>query len=147
MFPFKARIDFDRDSHKALYVQLSNQIIALIKQQTLAPRTRLPSSRALAEELGIHRKTVVACYEELMLQGWIESIPKKGTYVLESMPLLVRQKISESEAISLTNSPGYSFFKNHDLVERPFYEKKKDVIFLLYFLAMSIRRLNQSSKK
>jgi len=70
MFPFKTSIQFDRKCNQALYLQLSNQIIQLIKNQTLAPNSKLPGSRTLAEQLNVHRKTIVACYEELLLQGW-----------------------------------------------------------------------------
>ncbi len=31
--------------------------------------------------LGINRMTVVAAYQELEAQGWIEMLPKKGTFV------------------------------------------------------------------
>ncbi len=130
MFPFKASIELDREGYQALYVQLSNQIIELIKNQTLAPNTKLPSSRVLAEQLNVHRKTVVACYEELTLQGWIESKPKKGTYVLENLPLLVQQKIIHSDSIELKNQSGFSYAVNSDLVERARSERKKDYIYL-----------------
>src|SRR5690606_27103841 len=36
----------------------------------------------LSQALHIHRNTVVAVYEELASQGWVEIIPNKGTYVL-----------------------------------------------------------------
>ena len=74
MFPYKSSIQFDRKSNQALYLQLSNQIIQFIKNQTLAPNTKLPGSRTLAEQLHVHRKTIVACYEELLLQGWVKHL-------------------------------------------------------------------------
>ncbi|MEP3569864.1 MAG: winged helix-turn-helix domain-containing protein, partial [Flavobacteriaceae bacterium] len=72
MFPYKTSIQFDRKCSQALYLQLSNQIIQLIKNQTLVPNTKLPGTRTLAEQLNVHRKTIVACYDELLLQGWVE---------------------------------------------------------------------------
>ena len=129
MIPYKTCISFDRNSSRALYVQLANQFVALIKNRTLTPSAKLPSSRSLAELLNIHRKTVIACYEELLLQGWIESIPKKGTYVHHSIPLLQHQIISSGvtpatpEKLGKTSNPenseksitllksGFSFLK------------------------------------
>ena len=96
MFPYKTSIKFDRTCNQALYLQLSNQIIQLIKNQTLAPNTKLPGSRVLAEQLQVHRKTIVACYDELLLQGWVESIPKKGTFVHCNLPELHQQKLNDS---------------------------------------------------
>lgn len=130
MFPYKASIEFDRDGKQALYLQLSNQIIQLIKDQTLAPNTKLPSSRILAEQLEVHRKTVVACYEELILQGWIESIPKKGTYVLGSLPILIQQKIDESRPTRLKENPGFNYNINTNLETRSVREKKKGFVYL-----------------
>ena len=118
MFPYKTSIQFDRKSSQALYLQLSNQIIQFIKNQTLAPNTKLPGSRTLAEQLNVHRKTIVACYEELLLQGWVESIPKKGTFVLSNLPVLQQQKLNDSDGISLKESAGFSFYKNTILPEK-----------------------------
>ena len=130
MFPFKASIEFDRNGNQALYLQLSNQIIHLIKNQTLPPKTKLPSSRVLAEQLEVHRKTVVASYEELILQGWIESIPKKGTYVLGNLPVLIQQKIEDTQSVGLKEKPGFNYKKNKALVERLPKKKKKGFVYL-----------------
>jgi len=111
MFPFKTSIQFDRKGNQALYLQLSNQIIQLIKNQTLAPNTKLPGSRSLAEQLNVHRKTIVACYEELLLQGWVESIPKKGTFVLSNLPVLQQQKLNDSDGIGLKENVGFFFIR------------------------------------
>ena len=124
MFPYKTSIQFDRKNNQALYLQLSNQIIQLIKNQTLAPTTKLPGSRTLAEQLNVHRKTIVACYEELLLQGWVESIPKKGTFVLSNLPVLQQQKLNDSYGIGLKENANFSFYKNSILPEKS--SKKMD---------------------
>ena len=129
MFPYKTSIQFDRKSNQALYLQLSNQIIQFIKSQTLAPNTKLPGSRTLAEQLNVHRKTIVACYEELLLQGWVESIPKKGTFVHSNLPVLQQQKLNDSVVFDLKKRTGFSFYKNRVLSEKPI-KKDDDFIYL-----------------
>jgi len=119
MFPFKTSIQFDRDSSQALYLQLSNQIIQLIKKQVLAPNVKLPGSRMLAEELSVHRKTIVAAYEELLLQGWVESIPKKGTFVNPNLPVLRQQQFHEEVDFTLGDQAGFSFYSNEVLYSKP----------------------------
>ena len=47
----------------------------------LAPGTRLPSSRALAADLGIARNTVAECYAELIAEGWLVAQQGSGTRV------------------------------------------------------------------
>ncbi|WP_420399631.1 PLP-dependent aminotransferase family protein [Flagellimonas sp.] len=129
MFPFKTSIQFDRKSNQALYLQLSNQIIQLIKSQKLAPNTKLPGSRTLAEQLNVHRKTIVACYDELLLQGWIESIPKKGTYVHRNLPVLHQQKLNDDEVSGVINNADFSFYKSSILPKIPT-EKRDDFMYL-----------------
>lgn len=129
MFPYKTSIQFDRKSNQALYLQLSNQIIQLIKNQTLAPNIKLPGSRTLAEQLDVHRKTIVACYDELLLQGWVESVPKKGTFVLRNLPVLDQQKLDNCVAFDMKNNTGFPFYKNSILSEK-LPKKKDDFIYL-----------------
>ncbi|MCT4698801.1 MocR-like pyridoxine biosynthesis transcription factor PdxR [Tenacibaculum haliotis] len=112
MFPYKTSLKLDRKGSQSLYLQLSNQFIQLIKEQKLKPKTKLPGSRSLAELLNVHRKTVVACYDELMLQGWVESIAKKGTFVHRNLPLLEQTEFSKSDFNTEEAQTGFSFYKN-----------------------------------
>ena len=112
MFPYKTSILLDRSRNQPLYLQLSKQIIELIKENRLPPKTKLPGSRTLAELLSVHRKTIVACYDELTLQGWIESIPKKGTFVHNSLPELEQQKLSDETKNEFKLTAGFNFYKN-----------------------------------
>jgi len=119
MFPYKTSIKFDRTSNQPLYIQLSNQIIQLIKSQTLVPNTKLPGSRVLAEQLEVHRKTIIACYDDLLLQGWVETIPKKGTFVHRKLPELQQQKLANGETVGLKVQSGFSFYRNSILPAKP----------------------------
>lgn len=115
MFPYKTSIQFDRKCTQALYLQLANQIIQLIKDQTLVSKTKLPGSRTLAAQLNVHRKTIVACYEELLLQGWVESIPKKGTFVHRNLPVLEQKRLNNAIVTEAKTNTGFSFYKKQDL--------------------------------
>ena len=111
MIPYKSIIQLDRKSKQPLYIQLANQIISLIKNQTLTSRVQLPGSRTLANLIYVHRKTIIACYDELIMQGWLESIPKKGTFVHAQLPILNKQVISNSEIQKGNLKSGFSFDK------------------------------------
>ena len=112
MIPYKTIIKIDRAGKQPVYIQLTNQFIDLIKEQTLPPLAKLPGSRTLSDLIGLHRKTVIACYEELTLQGWIESIPKKGTFVHKDIPILQQQKWSEKTISKKNDKTGFSFKQN-----------------------------------
>ena len=127
MFPLNTSIVFDRKSNQALYLQLANQIIQLIKSQILSPNTKLPGSRTLAEQLQVHRKTIVACYDELLLQGWVESIPKKGTFVHGNLPQLHQQKLNNKVLSGLKKTAGFAFYRNEILTKKP---QRKEASFM-----------------
>ncbi|KAF2507033.1 PLP-dependent aminotransferase family protein [Flavobacterium zhairuonense] len=96
MLPYKSLIQVDRESSVSLYIQVCNTFIALITNGTLKPSDILPSSRVLAELIGINRNTVKLAYEELISQGWAESIDRKGVFVLSKLPLISRIKLPEN---------------------------------------------------
>jgi GntR family transcriptional regulator / MocR family aminotransferase len=78
----KSEIRIEKSSMNAIYVQIAQQIIQLIQRGYLEAGSLLPGTRILSATIGIHRKTAVAVYEELAAQGWVNSIPNKGTYIV-----------------------------------------------------------------
>jgi GntR family transcriptional regulator/MocR family aminotransferase len=78
----KQLISFEKNSSTSVFIQISHQIIDAIQRGYLTKGTSLPGSRTLSQLLNIHRNTVVAVYDELASQGWVEIIPNKGTFIL-----------------------------------------------------------------
>ena len=68
-------------SHSPYYLQILEQIRVDILSGELLSGMQLPSSRQLALELGIARRTVVIAYEELCAQGYCVSRVGHGTVV------------------------------------------------------------------
>jgi GntR family transcriptional regulator / MocR family aminotransferase len=62
---------------------LTDALRVAVRSGRLAPGTRLPASRALAEDLGIARSTVTECYAALIQEGWITARHGSGTHVAE----------------------------------------------------------------
>jgi len=60
---------------------LEQRLRELIRDGTLAASSRLPSSRALAGDLGVSRRLVVDAYAQLLAEGYLVSRPGGGTYV------------------------------------------------------------------
>ena len=84
--PFKSIVIIDRLLETPVYLQIVHQIINAIQRGVLTPGIQLPGSRALCEDLNVHRKTVIAVYDELHAQGWTDIIPNKGTFVSSKSP-------------------------------------------------------------
>ncbi len=71
------------ESHVPLYIQLRDQLRALVNTGDLRPGDRIPASRELAVQLGVHRTTVANAYAELESEGLIRGHVGRGTFILE----------------------------------------------------------------
>jgi 2-aminoadipate transaminase len=72
------------ESHIPLYVQLRDQLRALVHSGELRTGDRIPASRELAQHLGVHRTTVANAYAELESEGLIQGHVGRGTYICGS---------------------------------------------------------------
>jgi len=68
-------------SHVPLYIQLRDQLRALVHSGDLRPGDRIPASRELATMLGVHRTTVANAYAELESEGLIQGHVGRGTFI------------------------------------------------------------------
>ena len=75
------RIVIDRSGGKPVYIQIRDAIASEIRAGRLASETRLPSTRHLAQQLGVNRITVSNAYADLQAEGLIYSKPGSGAYV------------------------------------------------------------------
>ena len=78
----------------SLYEYLCKSIKNDILQGTLKAGERLPSKRIFASNLGVSVVTVENAYAQLMAEGYIYSIPKKGFYVADFNSSVVEQRES-----------------------------------------------------
>lgn len=58
----------------------------MIERGTLLPGVRLPTVRALAEQLDLAPNTVARAYRELEQDGWLEGRGRAGTFVADRLP-------------------------------------------------------------
>ncbi|MCT2584795.1 MocR-like pyridoxine biosynthesis transcription factor PdxR [Actinophytocola gossypii] len=79
-------VTLDRASVTPLAVQLAEQLRAAAGDGRLRAGDRLPSTRALAGELGVSRTVTAAAYEQLHAEGWIAGRHGSGTYVTTEPP-------------------------------------------------------------
>src|SRR5882757_8389414 len=101
-------LSIDKNLHVPVYLQITNGIIGHIRRGTLKPETAMPSSRVLAKALNVHRKTVVAAYDELYAQSWIDVYPRRGIFVAKNLPDVTPKPLSENKEIN--NFPASTFF-------------------------------------
>lgn len=108
-----------KSSKKPLYIQLYDYLRTLIIDGTLAPGYRLPSTRKMAEDFLISRNTVENAYNQLCMDGFIESRIGSGFFVLDI----------NSQKLNLDCMP---ITKLLELKETPMRIKRKDKKFYPY---------------
>ncbi|MBY6068756.1 PLP-dependent aminotransferase family protein [Leisingera aquaemixtae] len=86
------------------------QIVAALRRQisggSLGIGTRLPSSRALAQDLGVARSTVVTAYDQLVAEGFAEARRGAGIFVCDVAPIRPPEVPSSSVAAVPPPAPG-----------------------------------------
>lgn len=70
-----------KDSPGTLPGQLTEQLRSLVTAGVLQPSDPLPSTRALAAQLGVSRGTIVSAYEQLTAEGWFSAQRGSATIV------------------------------------------------------------------
>jgi DNA-binding transcriptional MocR family regulator len=74
------------DADGPLYLRISDGLKRLIDRGDVPLGTILPAERSLARALAVSRSTVVAAYERLKRDGWLESRRGSGTWVRRPDP-------------------------------------------------------------
>ncbi len=73
--------DIRLDASAPLQNQLYQQLAQRILQRRYLPGSRLPSSRQLAQDLGVSRNTVSAVYDQLKAEGFLQGRAGRGVFV------------------------------------------------------------------
>src|SRR4030095_9799765 len=79
-------IRLDGRSRGSLQRQISASIQRAILDGVVAPGTRLPSSRALADDLGVSRTTTLLAVQQLQAEGYLTGRRGSGTFVAAELP-------------------------------------------------------------
>ena len=93
--------------------QLYNQICFAIAARHYPPGHRLPSTRQLAMQTGLHRNTISKVYRQLEIDGVVEAIAGSGIYVRDN---LTKKDFKKK-----------SVYSKEKIIKRPDQEAKKAV--------------------
>ncbi|MFB6454293.1 PLP-dependent aminotransferase family protein [Chitinophaga sp. Hz27] len=104
-------IQLDHQGERAVYLQLADAILLFIKSGRLRTGEKLPSSRELATICNINRITATKAYEELHLQGWLESHVGKGTFVSAAVPELSPGSLGIPPVNAVPVKAGFEIYK------------------------------------
>lgn len=113
-------IQIDNSSNDPIYLQIKNQIKAQIISGDLKEGEKLPSIRFLAKELRVSMITAKRAFDELELDGFIDSVQGKGNFVAAQNKELIKEEYLKEiegklqESIDLARFIGLT---NHELIE------------------------------
>src|SRR5262245_28452887 len=76
----------DARANRTFQEQLLDQLRRLLLDRALQPGQRLPSTRVLSEHLEVSRNTVLAAFNQLVSEGYLQGTHGSGTYVSPELP-------------------------------------------------------------
>ena len=85
-------IQINNSSDNPIYLQIKNQIKAQIISGDLKVGEQLPSIRFLAKEIRVSMLTAKRAFDELELDGFINSVQGKGNFVAAQNKELIREE-------------------------------------------------------
>jgi len=109
-------------------LQVHTALRSAIIDGLLRPQMKLPSSRSLAEQLGVRRNAIVAAYEHLFSDGLVEARHGAGTYVAAQLP--ARPSTTPPAQFKIAQGPRRAFALGNTHADA----------FLLRRLASNVRR-------
>ena len=119
-------IPLNLQDSKPLYEQIYQYIKDEIRRGNMKPDRQLPSSRELAKSLKVSRSTTQLAYEQLVSEGYLEAVPRKGYFTARldgllpslhapgyeeggteaDVPDLLSNRTEEGEHVQVDFSPG-----------------------------------------
>ncbi|MEO8701263.1 MAG: PLP-dependent aminotransferase family protein [Kofleriaceae bacterium] len=88
----------DPELEVPLFLQLANAIASDIRAGRLRPGDALPGTRVLAQQLGIHRNTALAGYQDLLEQGLVSTRSGGGTFIADPPKRVITTRASAVSA-------------------------------------------------
>ncbi|MGZ9812751.1 GntR family transcriptional regulator [Streptococcus sp. V913] len=113
-------IQINNSSDNPIYLQIKNQIKAQIISGELKVGEQLPSIRFLAKELRVSMLTAKRAFDELELDGFINSVQGKGNFVAAKNKELIREeylKRIESKLQDIIELSAIAGVSNNELLE------------------------------
>ncbi|MBU8673484.1 GntR family transcriptional regulator [Virgibacillus pantothenticus] len=112
-----------KNSQLPIYEQIVEQVKYQISEGILEPGSSVPSIRALAKTLRISVITVQRAYDELVKEGFIETIPGKGSFISENCLVFFEEEMTKKleyhlqSVIKIARRLDISIHHVHDLLD------------------------------
>ena len=85
-------VHLDYRDARPIYAQIIDGFKEQIATGVLQPGEKLPSVRELAASLAINPNTIQRSYRQLEMEGWIATVPGKGSFVCSTVDSRERER-------------------------------------------------------
>jgi len=117
--PFKSFIQLKPEESTAIYLQIVFEFIKAIQTGFLPEGTKLPGTRILCKLLSVNRNTLIKAFQDLESQGWIETLPNRGTFILSQHKQKSKTEfITVKSKTSTDTNTGFTFNRSA-ILENP----------------------------
>lgn len=107
-------------SDRPIYEQITSQIKEIIMKGELKPGDEMPSMRKLAKDLHVSLITIQRAYDDLGKDGFIQTVPAKGTFVSAQNQDFIREEnlrriqklLAEASSLARQNGISLELLKN-----------------------------------
>ncbi len=127
--------------YQKLYLNIKNDITS----GKLSANEKLPSRRTLSENLGVSTVTVDNAYDQLMDEGYIYALPKKGYYVSDIS--MIRPSDSKRDSALSKTSPEKKTKAQESVIRFDFSSNKPDENSFPFSIWTKLMRENLSGRK
>ncbi|KRM89049.1 GntR family transcriptional regulator [Liquorilactobacillus vini] len=115
----------DLQSSIPIYQQIRNQIVAQVAAGLVRPGEKLPTIRALANQLQVNLHTVNKAYQQLAQEGFIDLLGRRGAIIVQpSTKNLQQTKKSFQQAVTEAVAQGVSCSALQQLVIQTYQQLK-----------------------
>ena len=109
-------IHLDHRDSRPIYIQIADAFRRQIEAGVLSPGDKLPSVRELSASLTINPNTIQKAYEALEAEGYVYSVPGKGSFAAPhaGVDTLRREQLLE-QLDELVKELAYLGMSSHDI--------------------------------
>lgn len=110
-------LNLNESDEEPLYHQLYRFFCDAITHGQILAGEHLPSIRRLSEDLNVSRTTVETAYQQLCVEGYVESRPQRGYYAL-ALPLAPQKNAAAQHTSPVTAAPKLRYRFSTDSIDR-----------------------------
>ncbi|MDF1617553.1 MocR-like pyridoxine biosynthesis transcription factor PdxR [Petrocella sp. FN5] len=108
---------------KPIYMQIHDYLVKEMVEGRLIRNDKLPSVRVFSDHLGISRNSVENAFNQLLAEGYILSVPRKGYYVAE-IEDIKGKKMQSIEEVSQDTKQQYVYDFKSEYVAKDSFDYK-----------------------